>query len=355
MYDELVRHTTNPAPGPASPAFGVRTDSLGKRFGDLWALRDLSLEVPRGTVLGLLGHNGAGKTTAIRILTTLARPTEGRAEVAGFDVVADAGSVRREIGVAGQQATVDGLLHARANLEMVARLHGVPKAAARRRADELLEQFDLTDAGSRLVKTYSGGMRRRLDLAASIVAEPAVLFLDEPTTGLDPRSRGDLWELVRGLVRDGTTVILTTQYLDEADRLADDIVVLDHGRVVAHGTPSELKAHIGDDRVDVTVAHGDELAPAARALAAFSAGSAAIDHEELVVSAAVPAGTRLVEVMRALDDAGIDAVDLNRRGPTLDDVFLALTGGDAPGPSATDPDPVPAAAIDAAEPAEVLT
>src|SRR5262245_6143159 len=249
MYDEQVQHTNYRAaaeanrPGlglvrPTMPAVpGVHTHDLGKRFDDLWALRDLNLDVAPGTVLGLLGHNGAGKTTAIRILTTLSAPTTGSASVAGLDVAADAAGVRRRIGVANQQATVDGLMTARANLVMVARLHHVPKRRAERRADELLDRFGLTDASSSLVKTLSGGMRRRLDLAASLVADPEVLFLDEPTTGLDPRSRGELWDMLRGLVREGTTLILTTQYLEEADRLADDIVVLDHGRTVAHGTP----------------------------------------------------------------------------------------------------------------------
>ena len=206
-----------------------------------------------GTVLGLLGHNGAGKTTAIRILTTLAVPTEGSGSVAGFDVVDEADQVRRRIGVAAQEATVDGLLTGRFNLEMVGRLYGLPKGEARQRAGELLEQLDLVDAADTLVKTFSGGMRRRLDLAASLVGRPSVLFLDEPTTGLDPKSRNGLWDQLRDLVRDGTTVILTTQYLEEADRLSDDIVVLDHGRTVAHGTPEELKAQIGTDRIDVTV------------------------------------------------------------------------------------------------------
>ena len=248
MYDSLVHDTKTTANR------GVRAEGLGKRYDDLWALRDLDLNVAPGTVLGLLGHNGAGKTTAIRILTTLAIPTEGSGSVAGFDVVHQADEVRRRIGVAAQEATVDGLLTGRFNLEMVGRLYGLPKGEARQRAGELLEQLDLVDAADTLVKTFSGGMRRRLDLAASLVGRPSVLFLDEPTTGLDPKSRNGLWDQLRDLVRDGTTVILTTQYLEEADRLSDDIVVLDHGRTVAHGTPEELKAQIGTDRIDVTVA-----------------------------------------------------------------------------------------------------
>ena len=337
MYDERVQHTNNLASLPAvSPSLevvppvasetpGVQTRDLGKRYGDLWALRDLNLNVVPGTVLGLLGHNGAGKTTAIRILTTLSAPTTGRASVAGLDVVADASGVRRSIGVAGQQATVDGLMTARANLVMVARLHHVPKPRARDLADELLERFGLADAATTLVKTFSGGMRRRLDLAASLVADPAVLFLDEPTTGLDPRSRGELWDMLRDLVREGTTVILTTQYLEEADRLADDIVVLDHGRTVAHGTPEELKSHIGDDRVDVTVRTPAEFDAVARATAHLASNPAGFDAAALVATVPVREGVRLVDVMRALDAAGIDPVDLDRREVTLDDVFLTLT------------------------------
>src|SRR5262245_36724365 len=303
MYDQLVQHTNTQA--------GVMVDGLGKQFGELWALRNLDLEVAPGTVLGLLGHNGAGKTTAIRILTTLSAPTEGRATVAGYDVVQDAAAVRRRIGVAGQQATLDGLLDARLNLEIVGRLHHLSKREARRQADDLLERLDLADAANRLVKTFSGGMRRRLDLAASLVGDPEVLFLDEPTTGLDPRSRSELWQLLRDLVRDGTTVILTTQYLEEADRLADDIVVLDHGQTVAHGTPDELKARIGNERVDVTVAAPSELVATASALAAFASNDATIDEDQLVVTAPILTGTRVVDVVRALDDAGIDVIDVN--------------------------------------------
>ena len=328
MYDELVRHTSKPeVGGQPLPSLrpGVFAEGLSKQFGDLWALRDLNLNVPAGTVLGLLGHNGAGKTTAIRILTTLSQPTSGRAEVAGFDVVRSPGRVKAQIGVAAQQATVDGLMDARLNLQMVGRLHGMSKTQAAMRADELLERLDLTDAADRLVKTYSGGMRRRLDLAASLVAAPEVLFLDEPTTGLDPRSRNDLWDMLRTLVRDGTTVILTTQYLEEADRLADDIVVLDHGRTVAHGTPTELKSQIGDDRVDIKVGAASDLVVAAGAMSVFASGSPVIDESALTVTAPIKAGTRLIDVVRAVDDAGVDAIDINRREATLDDVFLALT------------------------------
>jgi ABC-2 type transport system ATP-binding protein len=309
---------------------GVVAEGLGKRFGELWALRELDLVVPPGTVLGLLGHNGAGKTTAIRILTTLTQPSEGRASVAGFDVVSHAAEVRQRIGVAAQQATVDGLLTARLNLEMVGRLYGLSKTEARRRGDALLEQLELTDAATKLVRTFSGGMRRRLDLAASIIANPEVLFLDEPTTGLDPRSRGDLWQILRDLVREGTTIILTTQYLEEADRLADDIVVLDHGRTVAHGTPADLKGRIGDDRIDVKVSAPSELVAAAGALSAFASNDASFDEDLLIVTAPITQGTRLIDVVRALDEAGIDAVDLNRRQATLDEVFLALTSRSAP-------------------------
>ena len=304
---------------------GVTARGLGKRFGDLWALRDLDLRVAPGTVLGLLGHNGAGKTTAIRILTTLSQPTEGSATVAGIDVVAQPALVRERIGVAAQQATVDGLMTARLNLQTIGRLHGMSKAEALRRGDTLLERLDLTDFATKLVRTYSGGMRRRLDVAASLMGRPEVLFLDEPTTGLDPRSRGDLWEMLRELVRDGTTIILTTQYLEEADRMADDIVVLDHGRTVAHGTPAELKAKIGDDRLDVKVAAQSQLGPAARALVAFTGGEPAIDADSLTVTAPIEPGIRVIDIVRALDEAGVEAVDITRREATLDDVFMTLT------------------------------
>ncbi len=315
MYEHSI-HSTNNA---------VVAEGLGKRYGDLWALQDVDLEVPSGSIVGLLGHNGAGKTTAIRILTTLAMPTTGRASVAGLDVVADAQRVRGQIGLAGQSATVDGLMSARANLEMVGRLYHLPKSVARERAAELLERLSLTDSADRLVRTFSGGMRRRLDLAASLVAAPPVLFLDEPTTGLDPQSRNDLWELLRELVRDGATLVLTTQYLEEADRLADDIVVLNQGRVVASGSPSDLKAQVGGERIAVTVGAPGALQSAADALEPFSDGVPALEPDERQVVAAVYPGTRLVEVVRALDSAGVDAVDVQRRDATLDDVFLTLT------------------------------
>ncbi|NVB84432.1 MAG: ATP-binding cassette domain-containing protein [Kofleriaceae bacterium] len=320
VYEDSVRRTNSTA--------GVRVDGLGKQFGELWALRDVSFEVPAGTVLGLLGHNGAGKTTALRILTTLARPTEGSAQVAGHDVVGDAASVRKRIGVAGQAATVDGLMTARANLEMVGRLYQLPRTEARRRAGELLEKVGLTDTGTKLVKSFSGGMRRRLDLAAALVASPPVVFLDEPTTGLDPRSRNELWELLRSHVRDGATLVLTTQYLEEADRLADDIVVLDKGRIAAHGTPAQLKQRLGGERIVVTVTEPSMLERARDALSAFVAALPSLDAEARQVTAPMRSDARLVEIVRALDAAGVDVVDVQRREVTLDDVFLTITGSE---------------------------
>src|SRR3954449_3551973 len=321
MYQYNVRDTKKS---------GVSAQGLGKRYGDISALRDVDLDVQPGSVLGLLGHNGAGKTTAIRILTALALPTEGSAGVARHDVVTAAARVRERIGLAGQYATVDGLMSARANLQMVARLYHLPRAQARTRAGELLERLSLAGDADRLVKTYSGGMKRRLDLAASLVAQPEVLFLDEPTTGLDPQSRNDLWELLRELVRDGATLVLTTQYLEEADRLADNIVLLDHGRVAATGSPSELKARIGGERIAVTVASPEALDSAAGALAPFADGKPALDSDNRQIVTAVRTGTRLMEVVRALDAAGVEAVDVHRRDATLDDVFLTLTNGRNP-------------------------
>jgi ABC-2 type transport system ATP-binding protein len=323
---------------------GITATGLGKRYGDLWALRELDLHVPAGTVLGLLGHNGAGKTTAVRILTTLARPTTGEARVAGFDVATQAPLVRAHIGLAAQAATVDGLLSARANLELVGRLYHLPRRAARKRADELLERLGLSEHADRLVKTFSGGMRRRLDLAASLVAAPPVLFLDEPTTGLDPASRNELWALLRELVGDGTTLLLTTQYLEEADRLADQIVLLDHGRKAAAGSPAELKARVGGERIAVTVFAADHLPAGEAALAPFADGPATSDAEERVLTVPVRAGTPLLEIARALDHAGVAAQDVHRRQATLDDVFLTLTNR-AAAPAAVRPDlPTEAAA-----------
>jgi len=315
MYDQAVHDTTS----------AVAAHDLGKRYGDLWALRHLDLSVPRGTVLGLLGHNGAGKTTAIRILTTLARPTEGGASVAGHDVVTAPDAVRRSIGVAAQEATVDGLLTARGNLVMIGRLHGLSAKAATARANDLLGQVDLSDVTDKLAKDLSGGMRRRLDLAASLMSQPQVLFLDEPTTGLDPRSRNDLWDLLRDLVRNGTTIILTTQYLEEADRLADDVIVLDHGLAIAHGTPADLKSQIGGDRVEVRAPSAHDLDRIVDATRTFATSAPGVDRETAVVTIPVAADVRLIDVMRVIDDAGIDVVDVNRRQATLDDVFLTLT------------------------------
>ncbi len=313
-------------PSPSSTAeAGLVADNLGKQFGDLWALRELDLHVPAGSVLGLLGHNGAGKTTALRILTTLSKPTTGRAFVAGLDVTKHPLEVRSRIGVAAQQSTVDGLMSGRANLEMVGRLFHMSPQAAKKRASELLERLDLVDAADRLAKTYSGGMRRRLDLGASLVASPEVIFLDEPTTGLDPRSRNDLWDFLRELVAEGATVLLTTQYLEEADRLADHIVVLDHGREVAAGSPEELKAKIGGDRVEVTVSQAHEIDITRSALASFASADPSVDAGNLQVTVPLIEGVKFLDVLRALDHAGVDVVDINRRQTTLDDVFLTLT------------------------------
>jgi daunorubicin resistance ABC transporter ATP-binding subunit len=316
MHDVVVQHTNSVA---------VHTHGLGKRFGDLWAVQGLDLEVPAGQVLGVLGHNGAGKTTLIRMLTTLLPPDAGRAVVAGFDVAGDAAQVRRHIAVAAQQATVDGLLSAHLNLQILGQLVGLSRHQARQRADELLEAFGLRDAAGKLVKTLSGGMRRRLDLAATLVADPTVLFLDEPTTGLDPRSREQLWQMLRDLVAEGMTVVLTTQYLEEADRLADEVVVLDHGRAVASGTPAELKARIGGDRVDVTLPHPRDLPAAIDVLRRFASGEPTVDSLTHAVTVPVPLGVRIPELVRALDDADLDVLDVNRREATLDDVFLRLT------------------------------
>ena len=307
----------------------ILAEGLQKSYGKTRALDGLDLSVEEGTVLGLLGPNGAGKTTAVRILTTLLIPDAGRAEVAGLDVVRQAGELRALIGLTGQYAAVDEYLTGRENLEMVGRLYHLSKKQARRRADELLERFDLVDAATRLVKTYSGGMRRRLDLAASLVFSPPVLFLDEPTTGLDPRSRITMWNIIGELVSGGTTLLLTTQYLDEADRLADRIAVVDAGRVIAEGTSAELKARVGGETLEVTVAGGDGLGEAASVLERYAHGDGGVrvDAERRYVGTTVAGGPGLLAaVVRDFDAAGVQVEELGLHRPTLDDVFLTLTG-----------------------------
>jgi len=310
-----------------SPEWAVVAEGLRKQYGDTVALDGIDLEVPKGTVCGLLGPNGAGKTTAVRILSTLLRVGGGQAKVAGFDVVRQGADVRRNIGLVGQNAAVDEILSGRQNLVMFGRLyHLTPKASARR-ADELLAQFGLADTGSKPVSQYSGGMRRRLDLAAGLILAPAVLFLDEPTTGLDPRGRNEIWASVRALVATGTTVLLTTQYLEEADQLADRISVIDHGRVIASGTPDELKTAIGGDRIELVLHNAADLGRAAQVVEHAVGETVTTDEDGRRLSAPVRERVlALTEVVRALDDAGIAAEDIGLRRPTLDEVFLRLTG-----------------------------
>jgi ABC-2 type transport system ATP-binding protein len=317
----------------------IEARGLKKRFGGTVALDGIDLDVPTGSILGVLGPNGAGKTTAVRILTTLALPDGGCARVAGHDVVGEAKAVRRKIGVTAQDATLDEVLTGRENLEMVGRLSGLRRAEAAVRANELLAQFELLDAANRLLKTYSGGMRRRLDLSASLVNRPPVLFLDEPTTGLDPTSRARMWEVIRALVADGVTLLLTTQYLDEADELADRIVVIDHGRVIAGGTAAELKTQTGGARLEVTLS--EPRADAAAALAEFVAGPVHVSHDGRRLRASVRSSTGLATtIVRALDDAAITVDDVEVHQPSLDDVFFALTGH--PTEAALDPQEVAA-------------
>ena len=309
--------------GPA-----ILVEGLTKSFGQVRALRGIDLSVPRGTVLGVLGPNGAGKTTAVRILTTLLRPDEGQALVEGHDVVHEAAAVRRSIGLAGQSAAIQEELTGRENLEIIGRLYHLSWASARSRAGELLRQFDLVDAADRAAKSFSGGMQRRLDLAASLVGQPKVLFLDEPTTGLDPRSRLGMWDIIRSLVAGGTTLLLTTQYLDEADELADEIVVIDRGLVIAAGTAEELKGRVGGDVLEFTVPDRSRLTDAVAAIARVGEGEPHTDAETGVVSVGVGGrgSDALIDAVRGLDGAGVEMRGLMLRRPSLDDVFLALTG-----------------------------
>ena len=304
----------------------IEARGLVKHYRDVKALDGLDLSVPEGTILGLLGPNGAGKTTAVSILTTLLQPDAGTATVAGADLLTDPREVRRRIGLSGQYAAVDENLTGFENLDMVGRLYRLGRQTARTRARELLDQFDLDEAADRPVKTYSGGMRRRLDLAAAIVGEPQVLFLDEPTTGLDPRSRTTMWGVIRRLVGRGTTLLLTTQYMEEADQLADDIVVIDHGREIAHGTPNQLKALIGDERIELTLASEEEMARAAEVVSRFTDGEVQIEHEAKSLVAPIANATEFTRAIGAIEDAGIELHDVGLRRPTLDDVFLTLTG-----------------------------
>ncbi len=297
------------------------------RKSEVHALDGVDLTVEEGTVLGLLGPNGAGKTTTVRILATLLKPDAGRATVAGYDVVREAQALRHKIGLSGQYAAVDENLTARENLWMVGRLYQLPSAEARTRGDALLEQFDLVDARDRVVKTYSGGMRRRLDLAAALIGRPQLLFLDEPTTGLDPRSRLGMWDVIRSLVREGTTLLLTTQYLEEADELADRIAVVDHGKIIARGTADELKAQVGGERIEVVVRDRERIPAATDILARHGVGATTLDeHTRRVTVPAEGGAATLVAVVRDLGEAGIEIDDVGVRRPTLDDVFLALTG-----------------------------
>jgi ABC-2 type transport system ATP-binding protein len=297
------------------------------RKNEVRALDGLDLTVEEGTVLGLLGPNGAGKTTTVRILATLLRPDAGHATVAGFDVVRQAQQLRSVIGLSGQYAAIDENLTGRENLWMFGRLYQLSSAEARKRAGELLEQFELADAADRTVKTYSGGMRRRLDLGSALIGRPHLLFLDEPTTGLDPRSRLGMWDVIRGLVRDGTTLLLTTQYLEEADELADRIAVVDHGKIIALGTADELKAQVGGERIEVVV-HARDVIPQATEILSRMAGEPPLidEHTRRLTVAAHGGAARLVQVVRDFDDAGIGIDDIGLRRPTLDDVFLSLTG-----------------------------
>ncbi|MGK5629080.1 ATP-binding cassette domain-containing protein [Streptomyces sp. URMC 123] len=305
----------------------IYAEGLVKTFGDVRALDGVDLDVPEGTVLGLLGPNGAGKTTTVRVLTTLLKPDSGTARVAGIDVLKHPNDVRRSIGVSGQFAAVDEYLTGRENLQMVGRLYQMSARDAKARAAELLDRFNLADAGDRPAKTYSGGMRRRLDLAAALVVSPPVMFMDEPTTGLDPRNRQALWEVIEELVAGGTTLLLTTQYLEEADRLAHDICVVDHGKVIARGTADQLKAQTGGERVEVVVHDREHLGRTTEILRGFGKGDTAVEEHSRRVTVPVTGGAKLLaEVIRELDTNGVEIDDIGLRRPTLDDVFISLTG-----------------------------
>jgi daunorubicin resistance ABC transporter ATP-binding subunit len=325
---------------PDQPA--IQAEGLSKRFGDIHALQDVNLTVSAGSVLGLLGPNGAGKTTTVRILTTLLRPDTGSAWVAGLDVVRQPAAVRQLIGLAGQSAAVDDYLTGQENLLMAGHLHHLHRSEVHRQAAELLARFELAEAAERTVRTFSGGMRRRLDLAVSLVGHPQVLFLDEPSSGLDPRGRHQLWQTVRGLVDNGTAVLLTTQYLEEADQLAGQIVVIDRGRILAHGTPDQLKAQVGGDRLQLRLPHPTSARRAAELVADLASGPPQVDVQTGEVTVPIADGvTVLPEIVRRLDAAGLALTDLALRRPTLDDVFLTLTGK-----ATQPPDPSEAPAID---------
>ena len=325
MHERFLTDTHAAGPAADDPVISAR--GLVKRYGDVTALAGLDLDVTRGTVLGLLGPNGAGKTTAVSILTTLLEPDAGTATVAGADLRTDPEAVRRRIGLSGQYAAVDEHLTGYENLDMIGRLYRLGRSRSRQRARELLDVFDLADAADRPVKTYSGGMRRRLDLAGALVAEPSVLFLDEPTTGLDPRSRTDLWAVIRDLVGRGTTLLLTTQYLEEADHLADEILVIDRGHAIAQGTSDQLKDQVGGERIEVTVAEVADLLPAREMLDRHAVGDVQVDDHARHLTAPIAGGAAtLTQALREMDTAGVGVRDVGLRRPTLDDVFLALTG-----------------------------